>query len=285
MRFEDVQNGYVNLFRKMQVDLQRAQVAENVAKTIHVNKQRYQHVAALTNVPWYWIGIIHMMESECDFSTHLHNGDALSGRTVNRPANRPVKGNPPFRWEDSAIDALELKGLLTIDDWSLSRILFEFERYNGFGYFGAGINSPYLWSFSNLYKRGKYVEDGDYDASFVSKQCGAAVILKAMEHLKMIDGWPETARASDVKPAAKHVTKIDEFLGGEWLAGKKTILGIVAYVLVHIADNLDVYPLLTNDLFMSYFDTVITGWIGLAALSKGQKWVEMISDALQPKQG
>jgi lysozyme family protein len=283
MRFEDDQNGYVNLYRKMLVDLQRAQVAENVAKKIHVNKQRYQHVAALTNVPWYWIGIIHMMESECDFSTHLHNGDPLSGRTVQRPANRPEKGNPPFKWEDSAIDALELKGLLTIDDWSLSRILFEFERYNGFGYFGAGINSPYLWSFSSLYKRGKYVEDGDYEANFVSKQCGAAVILKAMEHLKMIDGWPETARANDAKPAANQVTKIDEFLGGEWLAGKKTILGIVAYVLVHLADNLEIYPLLTNDLFMSYFDTVITGWIGLAALSKGQKWVEMISDALRPK--
>ena len=42
------------------------------------------------------------------------------------------------------------------------------------------VLTPYLWSFSNHYKKGKFVKDGKFDPEFVSKQCGAAVILKLM---------------------------------------------------------------------------------------------------------
>ena len=40
-----------------------------------------------------------------------------------------------------------------------------------------GINTPYLWSFSNHYTRGKFTSDGNWDSSAVSQQCGAGVIL------------------------------------------------------------------------------------------------------------
>jgi hypothetical protein len=33
---------------------------------------------------------------------------------------------------------------------------------NGFGYRAHGINSPYLWSYSNQYHAGKFVSDGVY---------------------------------------------------------------------------------------------------------------------------
>jgi lysozyme family protein len=65
-------------------------------------------------------------------------------------------------------------------DWSLAHLLYRFEAYNGFGYRGRGINTPYLWSFSNQYTKGKYVADGRYDANAVSKQCGAAVLVKEL---------------------------------------------------------------------------------------------------------
>jgi lysozyme family protein len=42
------------------------------------------------------------------------------------------------------------------------------------------LPTPYLWSFSNNYEKGKFVADGHYDPEAVSKQCGAALMLKAI---------------------------------------------------------------------------------------------------------
>ena len=281
MRYEDVKQGYANLYAKMRVDQQQAVAAQNIAQSIADNARRYEMVAAMTGVPWFWIGITHHMESGCDFNTHLHNGDPLTARTTHEPIGHPRAGEPPFSWEESAADAINLKGLDDIKEWSLSRCLYEFERYNGFGYFSVGINSPYLWSFSDLYTSGKWYADHQYSPTVTSKQCGAAVILRAMESLHMIENWPGTARQSE--PAKPKTTKIDQVLGGDWLAGKKTIIGIVAYVVAHLIDQAELFPLITNELVMSYFDTLITGWIGLSALSKAEKWLSIIQDTLGTK--
>jgi lysozyme family protein len=42
------------------------------------------------------------------------------------------------------------------------------------------VPSPYLCSFTDQYSRGKYVADGKYDAAAVSKQCGAAALMKQL---------------------------------------------------------------------------------------------------------
>jgi lysozyme family protein len=62
------------------------------------------------------------------------------------------------------------------------------ERFNGFGYRRHDINihSPYLWSFSNHYTKGKFVADNTFSATAVSKQCGAAVLLKRMVARKLV---------------------------------------------------------------------------------------------------
>src|SRR5206468_849198 len=104
---------------------------------------------------------------------------------VQVPAGRPKTGNPPFGWEESAGDALSMKGLSPQTDWSLAGTLYQLERYNGWGYrlFHPYVLSPYLWSFSNHYKSGKYVADGTWSDTAVSKQCGAVALLRRMaEH-------------------------------------------------------------------------------------------------------
>jgi lysozyme family protein len=60
-------------------------------------------------------------------------------------------------------------------------MLYLLEAYNGFGYRPRGVPTPYLWSFSNLYRSGKYVADGKFDRNAVSKQCGAAVMLRVLQ--------------------------------------------------------------------------------------------------------
>jgi len=131
-------------------------------------------------VPWVFVGVIHGMECGFNFAGHLHNGDRLTARTVNVPKGRPKDSEPPFTWLQSALDALRLKKLDSVTDWSVPHMLYLLEGYNGFGYRRRAMPSPYLWSFSNVYEKGKFVMDGKFDPNAVSKQCGAALMLKAI---------------------------------------------------------------------------------------------------------
>ena len=83
---------YQNLFDSCQVRPERQNTVEHLASTLIQNKERYQSLEALTDVPWYIIAVIHNMEASQKFNGHLHNGDPLTARTVHVP-----KGRPPFR--------------------------------------------------------------------------------------------------------------------------------------------------------------------------------------------
>ncbi len=174
---------YENLYKTLVADPEHFQDIDAIVDKILDNRSRYQDVGQGLGIPWYFIGVIHSMESGLDFSTHLHNGDPLTARTVHVPAGRPVKGSPPFTWEESAIDALKLRGLNKVKDWSLPHLLYELEGYNGWGYrlYHPHVLSPYLWSWSNHYKSGKYLADGRWSDTAKSKQCGAAVLLHRLE--------------------------------------------------------------------------------------------------------
>jgi lysozyme family protein len=154
------------------------------------SKARYQSVSGDTGVPWYFIAVCHALESSFNFRAHLHNGDyPLTARTRQVPAGRPSKWLPPSDWESSARDALRLLGFAGQKDWTLERTLYRLEAYNGFGYRHYGVASPYLWSFSNHYERGKYVADRKWSATAKSQQCGAAVMLRLLTDASEIE-WP-----------------------------------------------------------------------------------------------
>lgn len=179
--YKDLRDEYVRFFFGSFILDDNLPAVERAAKRILDNKARYEAVGNPLNIPWWFIGCIHAMESGGNFHTHLHNGDPLSARTVRvpkgHPAAAPASGNA-YTWEESAADALKLKHLHEETSWTLSRVLYRLERYNGFGYRKRGVPSPYLWSFCSVYAKGKYVADGQYDGNAVSKQCGAAVIMK-----------------------------------------------------------------------------------------------------------
>ncbi len=183
---DTVASGYRHLFDQMLILPERQTIATTIAKHIAANHARYLAVSKATGVPAWWIGIVHSLEAELKFSCHLHNGDPLRARTVRVPAGRPSRGFPPFTWEESAIDALTMRGLDKLTDWRLPRALYELEAYNGWGYVGHHTNSPYIWSFSNQYDEGKYIADGEWSASAVSEQCGGAVLLKCMLELGVL---------------------------------------------------------------------------------------------------
>lgn len=176
---EAIKEEYKRLLDTVQINKDWESALNRWTLMIQANRKRYEDVSALTGVPWEVIGVIHGMEGGCNFNTHLHNGDPLTAKTVHVPRGRPATGNPPYKWEDSAVDALKLKKLDQVDDWSDVRICYELERYNGFGYrlYHSDVLSPYLWSGTNHYVKGKYVYDGKWDKNAVSKQLGAIPVL------------------------------------------------------------------------------------------------------------
>jgi lysozyme family protein len=172
---------YRRLFGSIEIRPERKPLVRQVLDGLAAHRRRYERVGDPIGVPWWFVAIIHDLEASRNFHAHLHNGDPLTHKTVRVPAGRP-DGNPPFTWVESAKDALTFDGLANVGGWSFSRALFRFERFNGFGYRKSTINipSPYLWSFSQHYRRGKFASDGVFDPNLVSQQCGAGVLLRAM---------------------------------------------------------------------------------------------------------
>lgn len=180
--YSRIKDEYARMFEECEIKNPKA--VDKLVSQIVEHEGIYESVKI---APWYWIGCIHMMEGGLNFKTHLHNGDSLRRRTVNVPSGRPP--GPPdtisgYSWEMSAKDALYLKGLEKWTDWSISGMLYQAERYNGWGYRMYKNNySPYLWSGSQFWTHGKYVSDGKYDPNATSDQIGVAVMLKRMhEH-------------------------------------------------------------------------------------------------------
>jgi len=187
----EVKQQYEKLFKSCRITKKAATVVELVSK-IRQNRSKYSAISQKTGVPWYFIGLIQALEeTSFAFKGHLHNGDPLNvldkktkqmkfARTVRVPKGRPLappKDGKLYTWEESALDALALKGLINQQDWSIPMMLFRLESFNGYGYRQYGVNSPYLWSCSQHYTKGKYIRDHVFDKDAVSQQVGSAVLL------------------------------------------------------------------------------------------------------------
>lgn len=164
-----------NLWKTMQPDLAQMNQMMTAALLIKANMERYEIVANSIGCPAWILGAIHFRESSCSFNHHLHNGDPLTAQTIHVPKGRPM-GEPPFGWEDSALDALALKGWDRIQHWDFVSCLITAEHYNGFGYKLNGHASPYIWDLTNHYQSGLYVADGTYDPNKVENRPGVAAI-------------------------------------------------------------------------------------------------------------
>ena len=206
---KDLVDEYENLFARAAIRPEHQFEIDAVVNRIFEphNLAQYQQVEARTGVPAYVVGVIHSLEASLSFTTYLHNGDPLTARTVHVPAGRPPIGNPPFEWFDSAIDALTMRDLDKRKNWTISSIAYVLEQYNGFGYRlnHPQVKSPYLWSFTTIYTAGRYVADGQFSPTSVSRQCGGMALLKRMiEEGKVSLVVPATPLDSgEVEPAPK----------------------------------------------------------------------------------
>jgi lysozyme family protein len=158
------------------------------AERIIANSARYREVEARTGVSRLFIAAAHFMESgSLSFEHNLFNGEPLNVVTSKYPAGR----GPWASWEDAASEAMREfadRGLSSsLREPSMPQLACLLERYNGAGYISLGQSSPYLWSGTNHYTKGKFVErrrfilfgpfDSYFDPELVSEQAGAVPLV------------------------------------------------------------------------------------------------------------
>lgn len=202
--FDEYKEGYERNWERLEIRSNRAGVVKKEAKRILDGKTIYTQIESRTGVPWWFVGLCHYRESSLNFGTYLGNGQPLGQRTTIVPKGRgPFTG--PNAFVDGALDALRLEGFVGAGDWGIARTLFRLEGFNGYGYHGKGVNSPYLYGGSTLYgppeaRGGKYVRDHVFDPNFVDTQLGTAVILKALLGLDPTIGIDSNGGSTSVEP-------------------------------------------------------------------------------------
>lgn len=189
-----------NLDRWNKAKFTRSTNINAVAENITRSRSRYEAVSKLTGVPWDVIGVIHYRESSGNFAGVLHNGQKIIGKGTK--TTLVPKGRGPFStWEEAAIDALVVCPPYAAKnkDWSIDGTLDILERYNGLGYKNKGLPSPYLWSGTDQYVKGKYVADGKYDPNHVDKQLGVAALLMRLRDMEKVK--PVSPKPTDLPDA------------------------------------------------------------------------------------
>jgi lysozyme family protein len=149
-------------------------------KSLYTRASAYVENLIKLKVPWQVIATIHAMEASFDPSRQLLNGEKWNKKTTIVP-----KGKGPWSsFEASCVDAFRESHWKGVDFTSIESLLRASERYNGIGYQKRCKASPYIWSFSNHgLGSGKYIADGKYSPTAVSKQAGVSVILKALGYV------------------------------------------------------------------------------------------------------
>ncbi|EGO62441.1 hypothetical protein, partial [Acetonema longum] len=156
----------------------------NFQKIYKKNKATYEEISKKTGVPPELIAALHYRESGCDFTTYLHNGDPLGKPTTHVPEGKNFNN-----FTDAAVDALLEKsyirdkyGLSANSDDMAAMMAFA-ESYNGLGYYQYHKDtvSPYVYSGTNVYQKGKYDWDSHYNPTLVDAQPGVYLLINSLK--------------------------------------------------------------------------------------------------------
>ena len=150
------------------------------------NKSMYKKVAKKAKVPAQLVAAIHYRENTSDclggkFDSYLHNGDMLGKETVNEP-----KGifYPKGQFVRAAQNAIDMKSSYR-GRYKLSATSKDFVGMCSFALTYNGKpeskriwqHSPYVFSGTNINKKGKYTDDSGYDPNVVDKQVGVFLLI------------------------------------------------------------------------------------------------------------
>ena len=157
------------------------------------NKSMYKKVAKKAKVPAQLVAAIHYRENTSDclggkFDSYLHNGDMLGKETVNEP-----KGifYPKGQFVRAAQNAIDMKSSYR-GRYKLSATSKDFVGMCSFALTYNGKpkskriwqHSPYVFSGTNIYKKGKYTHDKGYDPNTIDKQVGVFLLINKIYNIR-----------------------------------------------------------------------------------------------------
>lgn len=195
--FNDLKTSNASRWKIGEIRDNKVRSADQIAHRLCAPKERYQHISALTSVPWPIIALIHEREADQSFLANLAQGDRWDRVSTHVP-----RGEGPFdSFEDAAVHALINDDHLNIwGDWSIGGALTALEKFNGLGYYTRHLPSAYVWSWTPAYSEGKFTSDGHFDPDAVDVQPGCAALLMRMiviDPTISIDyGWKRPAGVS-----------------------------------------------------------------------------------------
>jgi lysozyme family protein len=165
---------------------------DKTAARLFSSKDRYVEVESrLTALgyycPWWFTAITSEREygGPPHWDRQLSQGDPLSRVSWNVPAGRgPFHG--PDAWLRGCLDALIDCAPHTArdnHDWTPGGVATAFGDFNGEGYAMRGLPSPYEWSGSDQYVKGKFTRDHYFDPNVVDVQEGCMPLLSRLMKL------------------------------------------------------------------------------------------------------
>lgn len=224
--------------------------AQKFAKRALSHKAEYMAISETIKnqtgkyVPWWFIPLVH--ERECVRGVDNWTCNIAQGSPFNAKS-RVVPYNGPFHsFREAAIAALvnEAPHAANNTNWSGGGAMTIAEAYNGTGYAKKGLPSPYVWSGSNRYIKGKYVADHKFDPNKVDTQLGVAISLRAMMELDptiLLDGdhpnqsvTPRKAETTTVVSGGTTGAATIKILGSYYVLSWWDITGIVLGTLIGI---------------------------------------------------
>lgn len=152
----------------------------NFKKIYTENYNLYEQISIETGVPPALIAALHYRESACDFGTYLHNGQPLGKPTTMVPKNVNFDN-----FYDAAVAALETaqeeKDFHLSQDSDITSMMTFAELYNGTGYTNYhNMASPYVFSGTNVYEKGKYTSDGNFSSEVIDRQPGVYLLVMSV---------------------------------------------------------------------------------------------------------
>lgn len=217
-------------WQKVRIPADKGPAFALVANRIKANKAIYEEIEKETNVPWWFIGMVHYRESNLNMNTNIANGQPWNKKTTIVP-----KGRGPFgSFKEAAVDALVNCAPYAAKnkDWSAAGALTKFEEYNGLGYANKGLPSPYVWAGTDQYVKGKYVADGVFDPEHVDTQLGGAGILKFLGVFNRGSSGAVAAGTVAAAGAGAVTVAPTEYL--PWIIGATFGLALLAFLVFDI---------------------------------------------------
>lgn len=259
-RFEDLAGSYSTWWTTMVINPSKIPYIDKRVGYLLTpdRKEIYKQITDQNDVPIVVLAATHEREGSGSMSLSLAQGDPWNRVSIHEP-----RGIGPFKsFIEAALYACRIDGLDKVGkgNWTIARVGYSEESYNGFGPRLHGIRSGYVVGGTNLQQPGKYIHDGasGWRPNVWDDQIGVFPLVARMLALNpdlTLDG-PLTRQHEDVLPPQISVEQIQKIVGltgadVDGVYGPKTKAAVREWQRVHNLNNTGIVDVATTQVMQA----------------------------------